>query len=124
MTPEQIAALWALVNRNGPSDTETDEISLTLTELRQLLAHIAKLEAGRDAEPCAYLHTLTYETGEGREKLSFDPENGFGVPGKDYSESYSVSIEPLYTHPPVVTPIEPTDDQRHEAVTKILKDTP
>ncbi len=47
-------------------------------------------------EAVAYLHTMTYETGETRVRLSESDINAFGEPGRDYSAEYPVTVEPLY----------------------------
>lgn len=49
-----------------------------------------------DETPAAWLHTITYETGEKSRKLSFSEENAFGVPGLDYSAEFEVVSRPLY----------------------------
>ncbi len=57
------------------------------------------------AEPVAWLHTMTYETGDTRVRLTetdcVDPDypdrTAFGRPGRDYSAEFTVTSEPLYT---------------------------
>lgn len=44
----------------------------------------------------AYLHTLHMEGGQKSHRLSFDFESVFGVPGRDHSEEYPVTVEALY----------------------------
>lgn len=55
--------------------------------------------------PVAYLHTLHMEHGQIQMKLTFDPgdptedephKTGFGTPGRDFDESYSVTTTPLF----------------------------
>lgn len=60
---------------------------------------IAAYLSARSAEPVAWMHVMTYETGETNELLSFDDENPFGRPGRDYSAEYPVEAIPLYAHP-------------------------
>lgn len=66
------------------------------------LAAMARL-AESDDKPVAWLHTMDNTEGiEGNEPwctLSFNAENPFGVPGEDYSETFPVTSEPLYTRP-------------------------
>jgi len=61
-----------------------------------------------DATPVAWLHTLHMEQGQVSTRLTdwdcVDPDEptwgAFGRPGRDYSEEYRVTTQPLYTHPP------------------------
>lgn len=63
--------------------------------------------SGDAGEPVAYLHTLHMEGGQTYERLTMhnglDPDDArvtaFGIPGRDYSEEYSVSTTPLYALP-------------------------
>jgi hypothetical protein len=58
----------------------------------------------KDQEPVGYLHTLHMELGQTSQLFSIEnladsdePERtAFGKPGRDYSETYSVSVTPLY----------------------------
>jgi hypothetical protein len=47
-------------------------------------------------EPAAWLHTIWMEFGQYSTIVSDSPESAFGVPGKDHSECYPVTSEPLY----------------------------
>lgn len=49
--------------------------------------------------PVAYLHTLHMEGGQKSTRVEFSKENSWGVPGRDYSAEYKVTIEPLYRAP-------------------------
>ena len=59
------------------------------------------------ANPVAYRHTMHMEGGQTQVRVNewdgIDPDyprrTGFGIPGRDYSEEYAVTIEPLYLHP-------------------------
>lgn len=65
-------------------------------------------KAKEEVEPVAFLHALHMEGGQTYTRLSFDDgtdedeprRTAFGVPGRDYSEEYSVTSQPLYSHPP------------------------
>jgi len=58
--------------------------------------------------PVAWLHALHMEQGQVSTRLTdwdcIDPDEpswgAFGRPGRDYSEEYTVTTQPLYTHPP------------------------
>lgn len=60
-----------------------------------------------DPNPVAWMHTLHMEGGQTYVRLSeldgTDPDEpkrtAFGIPGRDYSEEYPVTSQPLYTHP-------------------------
>jgi len=47
-------------------------------------------------EPSAWVHTLWMEFGQFESIVSDSPESAFGVPGKDHSNCYPVTTEPLY----------------------------
>lgn len=57
-----------------------------------------------NTEPVAWLHTLHMEFDQKIRRLSFDDDNAFGVPGRDYSEEYEVTIEPLFSQARKETP--------------------
>lgn len=50
--------------------------------------------------PVAYLHVLHMEGDQTYQRLTFEGgstlDNAFGIPGRDYSEEYHVTITPLY----------------------------
>ena len=48
------------------------------------------------AEPVAFLHVLHMALGQTQGVLSFDLENPFGVRGRDYDDTYEVTITPLH----------------------------
>lgn len=50
-------------------------------------------------KPVAYLHTMTYETGEQRFQASLDESCPWGAPGVDFDSEFDVEFQPLYTHP-------------------------
>lgn len=57
----------------------------------------------------AWLHTIHYEEGNGQDtRLSFQPANAYGEPGKDYSAEYRVVSEPLYLRRPGLPPLDQT----------------
>ncbi len=47
-------------------------------------------------KPDAWMHTMTYETGEQHHRVSLSAANAWGRPGRDYSETYPVTADPLY----------------------------
>jgi hypothetical protein len=47
-------------------------------------------------EPAAWLHTIWMEFGQTHIVVTHSPESAFGVPGKDHSECYPVTSEPLF----------------------------
>jgi hypothetical protein len=49
--------------------------------------------------PVAYLHILHMEGDQRSYRLSFRDESAFGTPGRDHSEEYPVTIEPLFRSP-------------------------
>lgn len=67
-----------------------------------------RLATRTDATPVAWLHTLHMECGQVTTRLTdwdcVDPDEptwgAFGRPGRDYSEEYRVTTQPLYPHPP------------------------
>lgn len=50
-------------------------------------------------EPVAWLHTLHQECGQSQTVVTQSATNAFGKQGRDYSNSYHVTSEPLYTTP-------------------------
>jgi hypothetical protein len=56
-------------------------------------------QAAQPGEPLAYRHTLHMELDQDAHRLTFTPESPFGVPGKDYSETFPVTSIPLYSRP-------------------------
>jgi len=48
-------------------------------------------------KPAAYLHTLHMELEQKSRRLSFEEESPFGVRGRDYSDTYETTVEPLYS---------------------------
>ncbi len=47
-------------------------------------------------QPDAWMHTMTYDTGEQHHRVSLSAANAWGRPGRDYSETHLVTAEPLY----------------------------
>lgn len=63
---------------------------------RERDALAAQVEAMKGKRPpCAWLHTMVDEMGDPRQKLTFFSDNPWGVPGRDYSEQYTVTAQPL-----------------------------
>lgn len=60
-----------------------------------------EISVNPSAEPVAFMHTLQMEGGQTDERLAFDKFNPWGVPGLDYDDSYSVTIDPLYLAAPL-----------------------
>jgi len=58
-----------------------------------------------------FLHTMDMGSGQKRELLEFNSAPAFGRPGHDYSETFSVTCEPLYTASPVARSLLATIDQ-------------
>jgi hypothetical protein len=86
--------------------------------LREHMARIKELEAqlAQPAqEPVAWMHVLDNTEGieENEPEIIFTTceENPFGVAGEDYSESYPVISQPLYTTPPQRTWVGLTDEE-------------
>jgi hypothetical protein len=60
-----------------------------------------------EGEPVAWMHTLHMEGGQTCTRLREDDgtdedeprRTAFGMPGRDYSEEYPVTSQPLYAHP-------------------------
>ena len=48
-------------------------------------------------EPVGWLHTMHTEGDQTITRLSKSPDPPFGVPGVDYSDTFRVTTEPLYT---------------------------
>lgn len=69
-----------------------------LREALQVLAAAYREARPRTAvgEPVAYLHTLHMEGGQTMTRLSDQDATVFGLPGRDYSEEYTVTTTPLY----------------------------
>jgi len=69
-------------------------------------------------EPVAWLHKLHMEGGQFYSRLlasngrdEDEPKRtAFGIPGRDYSEEYSVTSQPLYAHPPAQADQQPPED--------------
>ena len=89
--------------------TRDDAIAAAQAAITALLPAIEQArQEGRDSvsedDPVAWLHTLHMEGGQTYERLldhdGTDPDEprrtGFGVPGRNYSEEYTVTAEPLY----------------------------
>ncbi len=74
-------------------------------QLRECAAKIRAIpvNAAREGqqEPVGYRHTLHMELGQTRSVLIEDKGNVFGVRGRDYDPSYSVTVEPVYLAAPV-----------------------
>jgi hypothetical protein len=47
-------------------------------------------------EPAAWIHTMWMELGQWTSEVTFSPKSPFGVPGRDHSECYPVTSEPLF----------------------------
>jgi len=77
--------------------------------------------------PVAYLHTLHMEGGQTNERLSswdgvdeYEPSRtAFGSPGRDYSEEYFVTTQPLYTR--IIPPVSSYADGVQDAA-KVAED--
>ena len=71
--------------------------------------------AQSEPEPVAWIHTMDNTEGceENEPWIVFtdSEENPFGIPGEDYSESYFVTSEPLYTASPKREFIGLTDEE-------------
>lgn len=72
-----------------------------------------------EVKPRAWLHVMHREDGSTIERSSTSKRHSFGRRGVDYDYSYTVTSEPLYTHPAeraavpdewMMVPREPTDD--------------
>lgn len=82
---------------------------------------------GSGAEPVAYLHVMHMEGGQTYERLSDwdgidedEPKRtAFGIPGRDYSETYPVTTTPLYAHP---APGEPAAQDHIAKLKAALRD--
>jgi len=61
-----------------------------------------------DNQPVAWLHTMHFtDVGETDERVTFSDKNAYGIPGRHYSETFEVTIEPLYRKQSVkVKPLE------------------
>lgn len=51
-------------------------------------------------EPVAWLHEITYETGEKSQRVTLTQNHIWGEAGKDYSAEFPIASTPLYRHPP------------------------
>lgn len=51
---------------------------------------------GVEDAPVAWLHTLHMEGGRTSIRATPNDSNPFGIPGRDYSEEYAVTSEPLF----------------------------
>lgn len=51
-------------------------------------------------QPRAWLHTMFMELDQQRSVPTLNPEHPFGICGKDFSPSYTVQSDALYTAPP------------------------
>ena len=87
---------------------QAPQVEETLEALRAALAQ-------PEPEPVAWMHTM--DNTEGCEEnepwvvLMDSDENPFGVPGDDYSETYPVISQPLYTAPPQREWVGLTDEE-------------
>jgi hypothetical protein len=80
-------------------------------------------QLAQQAEPVAWMHTMDNTEGHKANKpyvlFTKSKRNPFGVAGRDYSKSYPVTKQPLYTSPPVATNdtsqerVDETAKQRH-----------
>lgn len=99
--------VWNAWNVGTMSEGDFSEVneSDTPAEIADaILAAIAKHEEDRVVgEPVAWMHTMDSTDGiegnEPRKALTFSEENPFGVPGRDYSETYPVTSTPLFAAP-------------------------
>lgn len=71
----------------------------------EALSRPSRMSASSESEPVAWRYTIQYETGETRSLVTDEERSPFGVPGKDYSEEYAVTCEPLYSAHPVAVPV-------------------
>lgn len=56
--------------------------------------------AGEGGEPVAWLHTMSMELGQTQSRITAYRDNPFGVAGRDYDATYTVTAVPLYATPP------------------------
>jgi hypothetical protein len=85
--------------------------------------HHPNCKLAQQAEPVAWMHTMDNTEGHKANKpyvlFTKSKRNPFGVAGRDYSKSYPVTKQPLYTSPPVATNdtsqerVDETAKQRH-----------
>lgn len=88
----------------------SEENAMVDAENRVLPVTQAETDTDRElaAEPVAWLHTLHMELGQTAVSLTrndgrdeHEPRRtAFGIPGRDYSEEFHVTSEPLFTRPP------------------------
>lgn len=60
---------------------------------------LARPDGEGEGEPVAWLHEMTFETGEVAQSVTLSPQHEWGEPGKDYSAEYAVTTTPLYAKP-------------------------
>ena len=85
----------------GQTERDYDARTAAITALREALA---EQPAPVQQEPVAWMHTMDNTEGHKANKpyvlFTKSKRNPFGVAGRDYSKSYPVTKQPLYTTPP------------------------
>ncbi|CAB4157290.1 hypothetical protein UFOVP679_13 [uncultured Caudovirales phage] len=66
-----------------------------MTETREIVT---------DREPVAWLHVMTYETGDTRATATLSPQHPWGIPGVDFSKKFTIVSTPLTAAPPPTAP--------------------
>ena len=84
---------------NAATDDDTTLTRGQCSDLANLLEALAE-HVERDAEPVAWLHTMHMEFDQTSKRVVLDEEEQpFGEPGRDHSEGYLVTVNPLYATP-------------------------
>ncbi|PKB90086.1 hypothetical protein A8A01_09250 [Ewingella americana] len=128
---ELISARWQLVTVTTRLEAERQRADGAMTERNTALKRASAARNGFDEQyqlrekaeaelaalkgeqvPVGYMHTLHMEAGQSEVVLSAGvlKSDPFGMRGKDYDNSYTVTTKPLFTAPqkPVGLPLRPT----------------
>jgi len=96
---KRISVIYDTEGRLKPESERDRQIAaLTASQAADLFTRFAPLSV--PAEPVAWLHTMTYETGEQSRQVTLAPAHEWGTPGKDYSAEFTITSQPLYAAAP------------------------
>lgn len=95
---------WCKNSHLHAIDTPQHKESVGIAEKVELAAEVlSKLASGWvlvPGEPVAWLHTMTYETGDKRYAASMKQTCPWGVQGRDFSSEFGLTATPLYAAAP------------------------
>lgn len=90
-----------ITQRRHDDETFTADVRWVRGLAKELAGHGSPPDAaaGREGEAVAWRHVMHMEGGQFMVRTTPNKHNPWGIQGKDFDSSYTVTSEPLFTHP-------------------------